>query len=187
MPRGHVPNRWLVDGKWMTRKELAEEIGITPNALWCAAKRHGVSLPVAFEMYRSGQIVAGKPGTPRHKVHGCWLSVKEAADACGVSADYMNAWRRRRGLTLEQAYDHFTEVRRNPEAYPMGRIPRRYWVLGHQMTIKEAAARYRLAEQSIRRYSYRHHCSVNTAVKALTRRREDEAVKAIVATVMGVR
>lgn len=175
MARGHEPNRWLVDGKWMTKNELAAQIGITGNALWLTARRHGVSVPQAAALYRTGMIVPGVAGARRHCVHGRWLAVKEAAAECGISTSYMTTWRKRRGMTMEQAYDHFT----NETATRMGRRPREYWVHGRRMTIRAAAERFGLVEQNIRHYSYRHHCSINTAVNALIRRREDAAVKEI--------
>ena len=179
MPRGREPNRWLVDGKWMTRNELAAQIGITPNALWCMARSRGVSIPAAAMMYRTRMVMPGTPGQHRHCIHGRWMSTKEAADECGISQDYLTAWRRKHDVTLEEAYDHFRAMCESGYTVRMGRIPREYWVHGKQMTVRAAAERFGLVEQNIRHYSYRHHCSINTAVNALIRRREDAAVREI--------
>lgn len=89
-------------------------------------------------------------------------------------------YRLRSGVTVEEAFDHFQAVRAGAIRVRMGRRPREYWVHGHRMTIAAAAERYGLNAERVRHYSYRHGCSIHTAVDALIRKREDAAVKTIV-------
>ena len=79
------------------------------------------------------------------------------------------------GKPLEEVYDHFKGLPR----LRTGPKPKKHRVLGHWMTIAEAAEKYRTTEGNLRAYMAKHQCKRETAVRRLEERRAKQAEKDI--------
>ena len=103
-----------VHGRWLTIAEAAEELGLAPGTLSVYYYRWNVkTLEETVDRYlwlrQCPQSTGPKPR--RFRVHGKLLTVKEAAEKTGTSAEALYC-RMRRGQTLEQAVDRIERRKR---------------------------------------------------------------------------
>ena len=78
----------------MTVDEIAEMLGITKNAL--VNRRFGMgqcSYQLVVDMYRANAFQQRGDHWERHMVDGKWITVKEAAEMCGVKPKSIREWR----------------------------------------------------------------------------------------------
>lgn len=164
----------MVDGKLRTTDEVAEMLGITRLALYGHMHRQKpASLQMIADMIRDGDLGTGKRPAERHRVHGEWMTVAQAAARLGVSVSAIQTWRQvnrrpdgSRGL-LEEAWDHYAAVNAGRIKKYKPRESKLHWVRGKRMTVAQAADMIGVSAYSVRRYTSVHKCSVETAVKRL--------------------
>lgn len=185
---GSKPTLHLVDGKQMTVNEIADMLGVTRQ--WMVQRRSqmgGVSYQLIVDMYRDGRLLTKHDRWPRHCVHGRWITLKQAAEELNCKPHSIDNWRSthrdKNGNkpTLEEAYDHFKEAhKRGP-----GKVPKKHWVNGKQMTVRQAAEKYDTEVGALRNLMSRHQCSLDTAVKRLEAWRKRRAEQAILEILNG--
>ena len=108
--------RYMVDGRWMSRKEICEELGIARMTLanWFQRNK-GHSLNEAIEHYRkvkSGEIKHGSgPGRPpvRYRVGRKDWSVPDVARHFGVCAQSVRRVLEVRGGDMAAVIKHYRE------------------------------------------------------------------------------
>ena len=89
--QGHAA-RYMVDGRWMTIRDVAQMLGVTTKAIYMWRFKHRKpdgSLPGLAEVvaaYRSGAVVRHRGKKPKqHMVGGKLMTMREAAGMVGVS------------------------------------------------------------------------------------------------------
>ena len=181
-PDGRKPDLHPIDGRLMTVQEIADMIGRSKKALQILRSREGrCSYQLIVDMWRRNEIGGPKDRHPRHLVHGRWVTMPQVAEELGrdrhTLSNYRCANRRHDGTwpTLEEVYDHFKGLQRQRP----GPKPKKHRVLGHRLTIAEAAEKYRTTEVNLRTYMAKHHCKLETAVRRLEERRAKQAEKDI--------
>lgn len=181
-PGGRKPTRHLIDGREMTVAEIADMLGVTARALQCRRSRMGgVRYQLIVDMYRSNQLLSANDKWPRHMVHGRWLSIAQAAEELGVPIGTLKSWRERnrdaagRLPTLEAAYDCYMHGR--PERG--GRVPKLYCVNGRQLSVAQAAERYKVTPAALYLCMHKHRCSLHTAVRRCRAAKQKRAEKEI--------
>ena len=177
---GKPEKRHMVDGEWVTIREVSERLGVSKNTIWTQMAHRGVSLGTLVRMYRDGQIDIGVRGGAKHMVRGRWTTIGREAERMGVSVTMIYDWMRDHDATLAETVEHYEAVARG-DAPPKrnGPEPRRYWVNGRKLTIAEAAKRCGVCESTVRMYLYNHGCSLQTAVRWYENRAKKRAEREI--------
>lgn len=184
-PRGRAPILYEIEGRKMTVKEIAEMMGISKHALEAQRYRRQLSYQAIVAQYRQNRVLKMHDRWPRHLVHGQWMTVQQAAASLGLSPHTLRNWMaQQRGTgqeaTLEAAWDHYKYDRGRRG----GRTAIRHWVNNRQLTVAEAAEKYRLSENALRLYMFKHRASLNTAVKRCQEARQKRAEREIM-TILG--
>lgn len=105
--------RHMVDGRWMTIKDVAQMLGRSVNAIrvWRYKRRKpDGSLPSLAETvaaYRSGEVKRSGKLPKQHKVAGKMMTMREAAEMAGVSYDAMQLYVYRHRCSLAKAVKHY--------------------------------------------------------------------------------
>ena len=90
--------RYMVDGRWMTIKDVAQMLGVTRSAIrkWrFKRKRPDGSLPSLAETvaaYRSGEVRHYGKQPKQHRVAGKLMTMREAAEMVGVNYSAMQLY-----------------------------------------------------------------------------------------------
>lgn len=106
--QGRAARHW-VDGRWMTTKQAAEMLGVTPTALtqWRFRYKRPDGTPAllsdAVQAYREGRVARGGREPRPHKVRGRTMTVAEAAAQMGVTPNALRLYMSRHRVTLETA------------------------------------------------------------------------------------
>lgn len=183
---GRRPNLYLIEGRMMTANEIAAMLGVGRNELYKWARREECGFAAVVAMFRSGQLSAGEYHGRRHRVHGRWMTIGQAAAEVGVKPFCINRWRsdqkKQTGVcpTLEAAYDHYRAFASGEAKRYGGRLPAKHRVHGRMLTVQEAGERYHYARATLWSTMSRHQCSLQAAVDILLQKREDRAVRRIV-------
>lgn len=170
------PKKHLVDGEWVTVREIAERLGIEAQQIYNQMDAREISLQVVVNLYRENQILHDQGRAARYMVDGKWTTIRQAAEALGVThqavANYM--------------YSHKCSLVEAVAAYREGRVQHRgrgypvYHRVGNKtMTVKEAAARFGISENAVRMYMYKHKCSLAKTVKFYEMRQKRRAEQEI--------
>ena len=117
----------------------------------------------------------------KHNVHGVWMTMEEAAQRLGYERESLECWRTRnrradgsRAL-LEEAWDHFQDVKRGLYNNHPGRKPEKNWVGGRKQTIRQAAEALGVKESTMRNYLRNRGCSLDAACRFYRKRNEMKA------------
>lgn len=170
-----------VDGRETTYEKLADELGISLQALRISASRfRGKSMQEIADMYRSGQIRRRVCGA--QCVHGKWMTVDEAAAELGISPytlrSYKYKWKER---TLEATVDRILEMRANHRAnHRPGPAAAKHRVRGRMVTVAEAAGELGVPPMRLYAHIHYHRCSLEEAVKRCEKARAVRARNRIV-------
>ena len=185
-PNGRRPTRHMIDGQPMTAAEIAEMLGITKRALEVRKCRlNGCSYQLIVNMYRTNQLGSRHDKAHRHKVHGRWMTVAEAATELGVKPHCLVTWRcthrdaKGNQPTLEEAYDQYVRFRSGVDVKHPGGPTKYHRVHGKQMTTAEAAKAYRVSETYLRKIMSERKCSLAAAVDQVEAIRGKKAQKNI--------
>ena len=176
---GRKPDLHMIDGRAMTVVEIADMMGITCGALANRRFRLGqCSYQLVVDMWRRNEIGGHGDRQQRHLVHGRWMTVAQAAEELGITPHAIRQVRYRASrdghpMTLEAVYDFYKNGLNRPRGYPA----KQHRVLGHLMTVAEAAVKYKTTEGNLRGYMTKHRSTLETAVRRLEERRAKEAAK----------
>lgn len=177
----------LVDGRWVTVKEMAGELGVKCQQLYNTRSYYGVGLQGAVNMIRENQALNGLHGAHRWMVDGKWTTVRQAAEMLGVSECAircrMHQHPRPDGgpAPLQEAVDYY----RRGENEKTGRRAALHRVGGRKTTIKAEAARLGISPVSIRTHMCRTGESLAQTVRYYERRARAKAEKEIMAILSG--
>lgn len=180
----------IVDGQQMTVPEIAEMLGITESALYQRKSNlHGCSYQVIVDMYRENQFERRDDRWERHMVDGQWITVKEAAEMCGVKPKSIREWRfqnKKRGKmpTLAEAVEHFRKYRTGEVKRYKGSVGVKHIVHGRRMTVKQAAERYGTTKRALYHSMSTYGRSLDAAVRHVEKLQLDRAQKEIM-TILG--
>ena len=79
--------RHMVDGKWMTKRQAAEMLGVTREAINDYMAGHRCTLQEAVDAYREGRVHRGGRKPVDHRVKNTTMTAQEAAEKLGVSVN----------------------------------------------------------------------------------------------------
>lgn len=115
--QGRAARHW-VDGRWMTTRQAAEMLGVTPMALtqWRIRYRRPDGSPAllsdAVQAYREGRVVHCGRAPRLHRVQGRMMSVAKAAAKAGVSENALRLYMSKHHVKLETAVKAHERLRR---------------------------------------------------------------------------
>lgn len=110
--------RYMVDGRWMTIKDVAEMLGVTRQAIYLwrfKRKRPDGSLPSMAEVvaaYRSGEVRYRGKQPKQHRVGGKLMTLREAAEMVGVSYAAMQRYTYNHRCSLDRAVNYYEAKKR---------------------------------------------------------------------------
>lgn len=170
------PKKHLVDGEWVTVKEIAERLGVEAQQIYNQMDFRKVSLQVVVNLYRENQILHGQGNAARYMVDGKWLTIRQAAEALGVS----------RGAIYQYMYKYQCSLAEAMAAYRQGLVKRTggdrtvYHRVGRgTMTVAEAAAKLGVSVNAVRIYMYKHKASLAATIRHYEQRKKRKAEKEI--------
>lgn len=172
--------RHFVDGHWTTVKEVAAELGITPQQIYQQMNFRGVGLQVVVNMYRENFILHGQGRAGRHMVDGRWTTIRQASEQLGVNYHTLYGQMDQRGCTLAEA----VEAYRSGEIRHGGSRAKHYRVGGRMMTVAEAAERLGVSSNAIHVHMHKHKVGLAGAVRYYERKKQRAAEQAILKILM---
>lgn len=110
--------RYMVDGRWMTVKDVAQMLGRSVQAIYLwrfKRKRPDGSLPSmaeTVEAYRSGEVRKRGKLPKQHRVAGKLMTVREAAEMVGVSYSAMQLYVYKHRCSVAQAVKYYEAKKR---------------------------------------------------------------------------
>ena len=170
-----VAKKHLVDGRWVTVEEIAEEMGLNRQQLYMQMWHKGVSLQVVVNLYRENLILHNQHKSYRYMVNGRWMTINQATEMLGVSPDAMYSTMRRRGYTLAQA----VEAYRHGEIHHGGSKPKLHRVGNRYMTTIKAAEMLGMSWYTLRSHMRRSGDSLAATIRYYERKKAKRAEKAI--------
>lgn len=105
--------RYMVDGRWMTIKDVAQMLGVTMRAIYLwrfKRKRPDGSMPSMAEVvaaYRSGEVKHYGTLPKQHRVGGKMMTMREAAEMVGVSYDAMQLYVYKHRCSVAKAVKYY--------------------------------------------------------------------------------
>lgn len=99
--------RYMVDGRWMTIRQAAEMLNITPKALRTYMYRHRCTLSEAVETYRSKVVVRGGSKPKQHRVGRKTMTTFEAANMLGIDVLCLRTHMSNNKATLAQTIRYY--------------------------------------------------------------------------------
>lgn len=106
--------RYMVDGRWMTIRDVAQMLGVTKKAIYLwryKRKKPDGSLPGMAEVvaaYRSGEVVRHRGKPPKqHRVGGKLMTMREAAGMVGCSYYAMQLYVYKHRCSLGKAVKYY--------------------------------------------------------------------------------
>ena len=105
--------RYMVDGRWMTIKDVAQMLGVTRQAIYkwrFNRKQLDGSLPSMAEVvaaYRSGEVRHYGKQPKQHRVAGKLMTMREAAEMVGVSYAAMQLYVYKHRCSVARAVKYY--------------------------------------------------------------------------------
>jgi predicted ArsR family transcriptional regulator len=165
-----------VDGEQVTVKEIAERLGVKAQQIYNQMSDRKVSLQVVVNLYRENQILHDQGNAARYMVNGKWMTIRQAAEALGVS----------RGAAYQYMYKYQCSLAEAMAAYRHGLVTKAhgnrtvYHRVGRgKMTVAEAAAKLGVSANAVRVYMYKHNCSLAATIRHYEQRKKRKAEKEI--------
>lgn len=178
-----------VHGEWLSIADAAERLGVSRDVLYWYCCKYKRTLEEAYDHYRERNAKGLRKFRleERHCVHGEWLTTTEAAARLGVARRTLVNYRCKHKCLLEDAFDHFDGLNKGWIVRgKTGPKPRRGWVKGKYLTIREEACALGVSLSTMYRLVQREG-SIAGAVRAIEKKREDAAVREIVKPLQGGR
>lgn len=179
----------MVDGRWVTVDEMAEELGIKRQQIYGVMSNHKIGLQTAVNLIRSGQILRGGSRTITYMVDGRWMTLREVADMLGVSVKaircYMYSHPRPTGqpMLMSDVVEHY----RNGWVKHGGHHPYVQHRVGNRiMTTADAAKQLGITQNLIRRHMSAHKASLAQTIKYYERKKQRKAEREILRILKGV-
>ena len=171
---------WLVDGRWTTVIETAAAMDLKPQQLYSLMNNKQCGLQAAVNLIRENQALNGQGRAARYMVDGRWLTIRQAAEALGVSWAAIYDWMHRHKAGLAEAMAAYREGRVKCGGKPAvrHRVGRRV------LTRAEAARESGVTLSAFNLYTHKHQCSVAAAMRYYEKRKLKQAEKAILAILM---
>ena len=165
-----------MDGEQVTVKEIAERLGVKAKQIYNQMSDRKVSLQVVVNLYRENQILHDQGNAARYMVNGKWMTIRQAAEALGVS----------RGAVYQYMYKYQCSLAETMVAYRHGLVTKAhgnrtvYHRVGRRtMTVAEAAAKLGVSVNAVRIYMYKHKTSLAATIRHYEQRKKQKAEKAI--------
>ena len=183
----NVAKKHLVDGRWVTVAEIAEELGLNRQQLYSQMHARECSLQVVVNNVRDGLALGEQGHASRHWVDGRWMTVRQAAEMLGVSRntlyDWMHGHRRPDGrcALLSDA----VEAYRSGAVKRGGSLPKEHRVGGRTMTTFQAAEKLGVSVNAIRRQMNKRKASLAATIRYYERRKQRKAEKEILEILKG--
>ena len=177
---GGVSKKHLVDGRWVTVKEIAEEMGYKRQTFYHQMHVHRCGLQAVVNMVRENQILNGQASSQRWMVDGKWTTINQAAEALGITHDTVYKYMYKHKLTLQEAVD---AIRAGKPRHG-GHDPERHRVGGRTMTTFEAAEKLGVSVNAVRMHMSRHKASLAATIRYYEKLKIKQAEKALLAILM---
>ena len=172
---GGVSKKHLVDGRWVTVKEIAAEMGLKPQQLYHQMHVHRCGLQAVVNMIRENQILNGQASSPRWMVDGKWTTINQAAEALGVTHYTVYNYMYNHKFTLQEAVDAI----RAGKLRHGGHDPVRHNVRGKAMTTFEAAEALGVSVNAIRIHMHRTGDSLAATIQYYEKKKLRDAERRI--------
>ena len=110
--------RYMVDGRWMTIKDVAQMLGVTKQAIYLwrfKRKRPDGSLPSMAEVvaaYRSGEVKHYEKQPKQHRVAGKLMTMREAGEMVGVNYSAMQLYVYKHRCSVARAVKYYEAKKR---------------------------------------------------------------------------
>lgn len=177
-----------VDGQMMTVDEIAALLGVPMRTLQIKRSELGrISYQALADMYRANMFPTPADRAPRHRVDGRWMTTAQAASLVGVSPKTIRNWRAEHRHpdgsqgTLQEAVAYYRQYQTGERRRYKGRRPKRHRVRGQLLSVREAAARYRMSEYALRNSMNQYGRTLEQAVEHIEQLRQRQAERAILA------
>ena len=99
--------RHRVDGRYLTIRQAAEELGLKRVTLYNRMRERHMTLEQAIEYYKTGQNRHTGNPPKRHYVGKRRMTVREVAEYFGVRESSVRSYMNRHKCSLNAAYQHF--------------------------------------------------------------------------------
>jgi len=175
-----VPVKHIVDGRYTTVAEMADELGVSAQQLYNQMHHKRCGLQVAVNMIRENMALNGQASGQRHMVDGKWMTVRQAAEMLSVTTDSLK----------DYMYGHKCRLAEVVAAYREGRVIHGgsravQHRVGHKtMTVAEAAEKLGVSVNAVRLHMYKHKCSLAATIRHYEQRKRKKAEKDILAILM---
>ena len=104
--------RFMVNGKWLTKRQAAEALDISRSALNDYMAHHGCTLQEAMDAYREDRVKHGGRRAIKHRVGHKTMSVIEAAEKLCVSVNAVHLYMSKHKCSLAATIRHYEQRKR---------------------------------------------------------------------------
>lgn len=110
---GHSSQRHMVNGRWMTVGQAAEQLGVSRRALYEYIRNHRrpdgsqPTLSETIEAYRRGEVRHGGSEPAQHRVGRKTMTTFEAAEMLGIRVTALRLRMSRKKQTLAQCVQYY--------------------------------------------------------------------------------
>lgn len=108
---GRMPTLHQVEGRAVTVREMAKELGISHQALERSMKTSNCSLEEAVRRHRQRKGKAGPK--PKYRFNGRTASIREIAKETGIRNTTLGYYMRKHHCGLEEAVMHYMQRRQD--------------------------------------------------------------------------
>ena len=95
----------------MTVRQVAEVLGLRPEALRTYIHDHDCTLQEAMDAYREGRVKRGGRKPVEHRVQGRQTTVREAAEKLGVSVNAVRLYMSKHKVGLAATIRHYEKLK----------------------------------------------------------------------------
>ena len=178
-----VSKKHLVDGRWTTVNEVAQEFGLKPQQIYQQMRHKHCSLQVVVWMIRENLILGDQGRASRYMVDGKWMTIRQAAEILGITkgalCDYLFRHPNPDGSPCRLA--DAVEAYRQHQVRIGGKRPVQHKVGRKTMTTFEAAEMLGVDVKTLRLYMSRHKASLAATIRYYEKRKLKQAEKDILA------
>ena len=177
----NVAKKHLVDGRWVTVAEIAEELGLNRQQLYTQMHHRECSLQVVVNNVRDGLALGGQGHASRHWVDGRWITVRQASEMLGVSMNTLYNWmhQHRRPDGRCALLSDAVEAYRSGAVKRGGRSPVEHRVGSRKMTTFQAAEKAGVSVNAIWVHMHRRKASLASTIRYYEKRKQRKAEKEI--------
>ena len=104
--------RYMIDGKWITVRQMAERLGITVNALRSYMYGNHATLAKAAQAYRENAVKHGGKKYVVHRVNGKAMTTLDVAKNVGISVGAVRSHMHKHRCSLASTVRYYDRKRR---------------------------------------------------------------------------